>query len=247
MRCGGYGAGVVYNCHCSVLRNSTWVEVAPMKSCKWGSGAVVHQGSSQFVFAGGYNGTNYLDEVEAFDGTSIRSLASLPFPLFLPCLVAISDTELMSIGGFDGASVITSRTFIYNLGTDAWSDGPELNVASSDHSCAVVDFDDGDGPLVVVAGGYNGAYLKRVEYLFLDDLRSGWKLGPDLPLAAAGAAMVQFRNSVILIGGTGEVDGTKLYRLNAQDGPWIEMEQVLERPTSFRPFILIPDELTGCQ
>lgn len=88
-----------------------------MRSCKSGGGSAVLPGSSLLVLAGGNNGT-ILDEVEAFDGTSMRSLASLPYPVEKNCLVGISDSELISIGGHETGGA-TSRTHIYNMVTDS--------------------------------------------------------------------------------------------------------------------------------
>lgn len=119
-----------------------------------------------------------------------------------------------------------------------------MTTPSTGHSCALVDW--GAGLVVVVAGGDYGGALKRVELLYLDDLNSGWQPGPELPLAATNGRMVRFKDSVVLIGGLGEVDGTKLYQLKSPAGPWMEMQQTLERPRGHNTFILIPDELTGC-
>jgi hypothetical protein len=153
--------------------------------------------------------------------------------------VSISDTELMAIGGTSN-DVATARTQIYNLVTDSWSEGPELSAPSWLPSCGVVDWGEVVGRVVVVFGG-----PKRVELLYLNDLNSGWQPGPDLPVEACCTDMVQYKDSVILVGGEGQI-GVNMYQLKSPEGPWIEMEQTLAVGASYQAFILIPDELTGC-
>ena len=126
------------------------------------------------------------------------------------------------------------------------------------HSCAVVSWKHPDtgaeDKAVVAAGGFysNGAILSDVEILFLTSYEGSgaeWTRGPELPFTTAYAQMVEFNNSVILVGGIGmvpEMDGQHLYRLTSANGPWIEMNQVLREKRIEHVAFLVPDELVIC-
>ncbi len=57
--------------------------------------------------------------------------------------------------------------------------------------------------IVVAAGGLrDGDYMSTTELLYVDRIGSyNWVMGPSLPFANGYATMVEFQNSVILIGG----------------------------------------------
>jgi len=102
--------------------------------------------------------------------------------------------------------------------------------------------------VVVVAGGSDGKYLSSVELLYINNLAMGWQSGPELPIALGYSVLVEYKDSVILVGGYGDgVDGRHLYQLSSGDGPWIEMEQKLPIRRYDHLAFLIPDDLTDCQ
>jgi hypothetical protein len=88
--------------------------------------------------------------------------------------------------------------------------------------------------------------LKSVELLFLKTSNTGWVMGPSLPSTASGSTMNSFQNRVILIGGTGQVDGTHLYQLSSPNGTWTTMQQMLKARRSHHVSFLVPDELVCC-
>ncbi len=85
--------------------------------------------------------------------------------------------------------------------------GPNLNTARYAAGCGVLNWMNPQSnqteKVVVAAGGRNGGgYLSTTELLYVDRIGSyNWVMGPSLPLANAFATMVEFQNSVILIGG----------------------------------------------
>ena len=250
MFCGGHDEPNIY-CDCFTYEQSQWVSVAPMPTCRSfsASAGLLNQEDrkSRFVIAGGYN-SGELSNVETYDGTFWHSLPDLPAPKYAPCLVAINETVLLSIGG----EPLTTETFFYNAELNQWLPGPELLKARSLASCAMVEWKNpADGQLeaiVVVAGGFNGKdYLSSTELLYINDISKGWQPGPELPLTVHGSVMVEYNDSLVLIGGFGEVDGRHFYQLTSQDGPWIEMEQTLPIGKYYHLAFLIPDELTDCQ
>ena len=72
--------------------------------------------------------------------------------------------------------------------------------------------------MVVVAGGdyteHEFNFLSSVELLFLDELEPSWIMGPSLPKALGFGTMVEFQNTVVVVGGKGSVDGRHLYQVS---------------------------------
>ncbi len=58
--------------------------------------------------------------------------------------------------------------------------------------------------------------------------------------------MIEFGNSVILVGGEGVVDGQHLYQLSGPNESWIEMKQTLKVSRFRHIAFLVPDELVNC-
>ena len=250
MFCGGSKPETQYSCDCYAYEQSKWIAVAPMSTCRLYSSAATlinqEDHTSRFVNAGGYNG-DYLSSVESYDGTTWHSLPDLLSPVSEHCMVVVNETVLLSIGGFPP----TSETEFYNYELNQWLPGPEILKARYHAGCATVHWKNpADGQLeqvVVVAGGFNAGYLSSTELLYINNIAAGWQPGPELPLSAEGSVMVEYKNSVILVGGTGQADGRHLYQLSSRDGPWIEMEQTLPVRKTYHVAFLIPDELTDCQ
>ncbi len=93
---------------------------------------------------------------------------------------------------------------------------------------------------VVVAA--SGALSTSVDLLFLDHDECVWVKGPDLPERSFIGKIVEYRNSVVLVGG---FEGLHLYQLNSPEGPWIKMDQSIQERRGHSAF-LIPDELAEC-
>ena len=168
---------------------------------------------------------------------------------------------LFLIGGSSDFTGSSGKTLFFHVAENRWISGPELNVARRYHSCGIMNWKNPKSnsveQVVVAAGGQTvrrfsgdqlGLQLSSVEQLFVEDLKSGWTIGPDLPFNISTAAIVEFEDGLVLVGGFGaEVDGRHLYRLSTPDGTWTEMEQTLkEEYRRGQVAFLIPDELTNC-
>ena len=84
----------------------------------------------------------------------------------------------------------------------------------------------------------------------MNDLQTGWVFGPSLlgDLLISDSKMIEFQNSVILIGGGyTHVDGKGLYQLSSPNGEWTKMRQTLREGRMSHVAFLIPDELVDCQ
>ena len=253
MFCGGYYSGS--KCDCFGYKQSEWVSYPAISPCRdhSASAALTDQenGKTRFVMAGGLNGSGFLSNVEAFNGETWSSLPNLPSPVYGHCMVAINDTVLLSMGGYTSQGYISKPNF-FNSEMNEWSPGPDLNTPRRYFSCATVNWKNpSDGQLekvVVVAGGYNGQYMSYVELLYINNLSRGWQYGPQLPYSVANSVLVEYKDTVVLVGGDGTgVDGRHLYQLSSPDGPWNEMEQTLPIKKHYHIAFLIPDDLTDCQ
>ena len=83
--------------------------------------------------------------------------------------------------------------------------------------------------------------------LYLNDLHTGWVYGPSLldNMEIRESKMIEFKNSVILIGG--EYDGKGLYQLSSPNGEWRKLSQTLKEGRVSTVAFLIPDDLVDCQ
>jgi hypothetical protein len=101
--------------------------------------------------------------------------------------------------------------------------GPSLNTARYGASCGVLNWMNPQSnqmeKIVVAAGGggYNGYILSTTELLYVDRIGDyNWIMGPSLPSTNAFATMVEFQNSVFLIGGDSrEYISKDLYQLSS--------------------------------
>ncbi len=253
--CGGFDGNVTDSCECFTLKDGDWESMPRLNECRrWPASSIVStpQNEDLLVVAGGYRyGSGHLSSVESFDGNvwNDQKIADLPQPVWTQCLVKLNDSSLLSIGGFNG--IFQDSTFFYDGLSNSWIAGPVLNVPRCCSGCAVVKWlnpsTNQRERVVVVAGGWNGTDRSDVvELLFIDDISTGWIAGPSLPLSANHPTLIEFQDSVVLIGGYGGVDGKHLYQLNSPTEKWIEMKQTLKERRSDSIAFLIPDELTDC-
>jgi hypothetical protein len=169
-------------------------------------------------------------------------------------MVAINETVLLSIGGYNGGTNIrTSETHFYDFITTSWSPGPNLSAERSGLSCAIVNWkipNCHSKQIVAAVGGFSRlkGYLSIVEFLCTDKAGSRWQSGPNLPKGIAYSALVEYKNTLILVGGEYKYGAPTqhLYQLSSPDGPWVEMRQTLTVSRSEQIAFLIPDELTIC-
>ncbi len=132
--------------------------------------------------------------------------------------------------------------------------GPSLNISRSSFSCGLLKWKNYHSnqleKIIVVAGGENDKdFVLSVELLYLpiDYTKADkWIIGPPFPKSVKNATMIEYDNSVILIGGRGAVDGFHMYQLSSPYGPWVEMKQTLRKNRMNHVSFLVPDELVQC-
>jgi len=124
------------------------------------------------------------------------------------------------VGGSEtsiGLSAPVSATHFYAVHENQWSPGPTLNRARAGAGCGVLNWMNPQTnqmeKIVVVAGGYQSS---KTELLYVDRIGDySWIMGPSLPTNNAVSSMVEFQNSVILIGGQYPIGSRDLYQLSS--------------------------------
>jgi len=254
MYCGG--SNLTTLCNCYVLRDNEWQSTASLSVCRrFSASAFISAASPKYVIAGGSK-TNHGDQdiVESFDGKTWQMIESLPKPVGEHCMVAINESVLLSIGGYnDGTKIRTSETHFYDFITNTWSPGPNLIMGRTGLSCATVNWkipNCQSQQIVVAVGGRNVSkgYSSDVEFLCTDKNGSRWQSGPSLKNKTRLSALVEYKNTLILVGGEGPrgVATQHLYQLSSPNGSWVEMRQTLKVARSGHVAFLIPEELTAC-
>ena len=253
--CGGYYP-FEYYCDCYALANGSWANIDQLETCRSFSSSVLltldHPVPSEehlLVIGGSIGSIETATSVEDFDGKTWRKgmVANMPRPQTQFCTVRINETNIISIGGLIGSQ---QSTFFYNSADNEWTEGPVLNKPRISPVCGMLNWlnpETGvEEQIVVAAAGDN---QPNSELLFLKDYHtsgSGWVQGPDLPSEAFLASMIEFEESVILVGGTEGVDGFHLFKLDSPSGPWVVMEQTLKEKHNRGVAFLVPDEQVNC-
>jgi len=223
--CGGYKPNRIDSCDCYALQNQSWTKILRLNECRrFPASALVTQHEEEvLLITGGYDGSMMLKSVESFDGNEWQEqLPALPKKVWLHCLVKINSTTLLLVGGSatsDGMNPFSAAHF-YNVDKNQWSPGPTLNVARAGAGCGVLHWMNPKSnqleKIVVIAGGNADGYLSTTEMLYVDRIDSyRWIMGPSLPTENGFPSLVEFHNSVILIGGRNPSASKDLYQLSS--------------------------------
>ena len=178
MFCGGIAGDPYVSKQCYKLQNRTWIPTgvemdAPGYS--QGRGNVVID--NKLLISGGNNAVGRKSSNELIGTTEKIDLPDFPQKLWLHCNVLLNKTHLMATGGTKYRDCDSKKTFILNLETKEWTDGPEMLEKRCLHGCPKVKVGD-DQEYVLL---YGSVKVDSTEYLNVLDIGSGWKKGPDLP------------------------------------------------------------------
>jgi Galactose oxidase, central domain len=201
----------VDSCDCYALQNQSWTKISSLNECRrYPASTLVSLEHEEEVLmiTGGNDEPTVFNSVEFFDGTNWEQedLSVLPRGVWEHCLVKINSTTLFLIGGSEtsgGASFPVSATHFYDVNDNQWIPGPALNVARAGAGCGILNWMNPQTnqmeKIVVAAGGYGSS---TTELLYVDRIGDySWIMGPSLPTKNGFPSMVEFQNSVILIGG----------------------------------------------
>ena len=176
----------------------------------------------------------------------------LPSKLYSHCVLSIDPNLAMIVGGYEGntrdEAVPTKKTYFYDLQTNHWTPGPDLNTARADLACSVLKV--GADTYVIVTGGSIGTFwepnpLKSTEILSMTSQQ--WISGPDLPLPLSKHSMVTVLNKVYVIGGMLDWFAlSMIYELDQEMTQWREMKQYLSEPRFYMVALAVPDTMASC-
>ncbi len=250
--CGGVDSITHLNSgDCYAFMDGVWNKISSLhEPRRYASSTLVSlENQEEFLMITGGRNSNSLKSVESFSyiDWDQNLFSDMLHIIWKHCLVKINSTTLLSIGGSEDGGP-TSKTSFYNVEKNSWTSGPSLNIARTGLSCGILNWKNPDTnqiEKVIVAAG--GSQISTVELLLVDESEAnGWVMGPSLPIVAYLSTMVEYTNSVILIGGEEGVDGRTLYQLTSPKGNWVEMKQSLTLPRSRHVSFLVPDELVNC-
>jgi hypothetical protein len=242
-----------------ILQNGSWISSGNSFDCRFITSSAVlenSEGKEILVLIGGIVRGKYITVTEAFDGITWNnaSIPSIPEAVSHNCIAKLDASAILSIGR-EGPNGEVNSTQFYDAKTNKWTSGPSMNTARLGVNCGILRRKNPDSgqmeKVVVVAGGFNyvDGQLSSVELLRLNEDNSAkgeWVQGPKLPKAVFEATMIEFNNSLVMIGGTGNVDGHHMYQLTSLDDDWKEMKQTLKKLISNHVAFLVPDELVNC-
>ena len=266
-----YGTGQLYNgsipiicqCSCQLFQNGSWFFKDDTKVCRYNASSAIltNFGDKEVLLISGgtmENGKhlNITETTETFDGSYWADQEPAIEAVSGHCIVHINSSTIISIGGLNTSSPV-KNTYFYNKKMDKWTSGPSLNTARVDLTCGILFWinpaTDNMEKVVVAVGGWNmdqnlKIWENSTELLYFNDIdiiEKQWNLGPDLPIIPYDAAMVEYNNTMILVGGGEEAN--RLYQLLSPKGLWVEMKQTLKsKRAGGHVAFLVPDEIVNC-
>ena len=254
--CGGIG----HADRCQAFENGLWSFIPNPTQLRFSAKSAIltnTDGNDALFIAGGHNNETSLDGAEIFNGTTWinNEIQNLPISLKAHCFVKVNLSTLFSIGG-ENETHWLKNTYFYNFEANKWTAGPFLNKERTHFSCGILRWKNPETnsseKIIVAAGGfYDNSHLESVELLYLnsdDSVRGEWVKGPELPKPVTGSTMIEYNNSVILIGGGSFADDDfrQMYQLSSPNGPWIKTRQTLKKERAAHVSFLVPDELVNC-
>jgi hypothetical protein len=244
---------------CFLFENGSWSEIPHLRLCRKGfsMSSIMHQNHYKLIMAGGYdNILLHFSTIEYLVGKiwTIEKKFQLPEAIAFHCLVTLSNSLLMLIGGetlINTTYTSIKKTWFFDTLNNNWTEGPDLITSRYAHSCGVMNWLNPDTEMlekvVVVAGGYDGKDdLTSVELLFLngyDLFQDGWVKGPVLPYGNVGSSLIEYQNGLIIVGGWAY---RHLYYLSSPSETWVKMKHLLKEPEENPVALLIPDSLINC-
>ncbi len=183
------------------------------------------------------------------DGTW-KKMPDLPTTVVQHCMVKVSSSVVMVIGGVQGLQYSTT-TFLLDTRENVWKEGPSLLHVRAFLSCGQIRSakNSSEFSIIIVGGFDNRLFLSTTE--ILDQSNGEWRQGPALPFGIAFAQLVEDADGgVVLVGG--EAEGMPyldtLFRLPhaGQDGKWEELPQKLKIGRILHTAFMVPDNLGDC-
>lgn len=254
---GGYGGGTgrLDDFYSFDFNTSSWEEVEVLgdvkPGCRENNGVVISDSSRSIILFGGYNGSNWLNDLWKFDidakrwtciqetgsssetddATAAVGLAGVaakaaarkrPTPRF-GYVSVVHDNKLILWGGFDGARWMNDM-FVFCFDTLTWSQIEQNGTLPSVRSCPAWAKDE---KYVYIQGGYDG--LERKDDFFACSLDTyTWQQMPSLgstPSPRYYHSCVLYGNKLFMYGGySGSQRLGDMYAYDFETNHWSQVD-----------------------
>jgi hypothetical protein len=175
-------------------------------------------------------------------------MPDLPTTVHRHCMVKISSSIVMVIGGFQDEQM-SRKTFILDTRENVWKEGPSLLQERAYLGCGQIRSAKNSSEFsIIAAGGYNGAHISTTEVL--DEFNGEWRQGPALPFGICCSKLVEDADGgVVMVGGRSYgMHLETIFRLPHadKDGKWEELPQKLKIGRCYHTAVMVPDHLASC-
>ena len=135
-------------------------------------------------------------------------------------------------------------TWIYDVVSQTWSEGPKMNTKRWFHAC----FQDTETSTIYIAGGWDAQWrgLNSTEKWTLEE--NSWKPSANLPEAISHSSAIS-SNTVEFIGymAGGYSAQKKIYGLRRRQMRWIKVNKTMKTGRSSHSLLNIPaNQILGC-
>ncbi len=196
---------------CFAFQRGRWTKSASM-TIKSGNFAITRFPSSNksidlLLTGGDLNNTlGNLDQSTRSDiliGGAWKSIdIDLPIKVSYHCMILKNCSTPVVIGGILHG-IVKKKTLMLSVTTKTWKTGPPLNFGRGGHACSTLPTSRMNAKeSIIVVGGWGTNHKAYSSVEILDEGSDEWRLGPELPLPIAGAAMVKHPgiNNIKLLG-----------------------------------------------
>ncbi|XP_023332291.1 uncharacterized protein LOC111704309 [Eurytemora carolleeae] len=224
--CGGFSEEAEtfgYLKSCFKSSKDGWTEIGEMNLAR--SFFSLNTVGDKLIAAGGVGERGYMDDMISFDG-SWSSYGRLSPARNKHCAVAISETEIVFLGGVNDGELDNVEMFSEIQG---WTTLPQMTSTRYSHACVVY-----NGEIIVSGGHSLRADLNIVEALNLSSLE--WRSLPSLNKTRSSHTMEVVNGELMVFGGVGGQDSLEI--LEAEE--WIL--EALEGKHVYHASVTIPYE-----
>ena len=193
------------------------------------------------IIVGGYTGAEFLNTIEMFTDEWVVDSLETKTTIYQHGASPGLTGFFFLAGGIRGSEYSVKVDTLPDLSD--WLEEPDLNIARSRHSAGILQSPGGFA--YVVAGGFNGEYLRTTEFL----IDGAWQFGPDLPQALCCAGSYTNEDGFFVIGGhtpEGKFLDT-IYHLKDVNSEWVQLEQKLAIARDYPTIFSVKDELVTCE
>ena len=222
-----------------------WYKIGQTRA-KIGSAAAVLEDKVLFV-SGGMDASGLITRNSIFvSPKKIHYGPPLPEPLFGHCAVGINKTHVFIAGGISGNDYKpTNKAWILNVRTGKFKQVNHFADPRFAHVCGFVTDLHGNKAIAVAGGNGDGGLTISTPIFVLSELK--WGLAPPIPEPTHSAGVVQFNNTILVIGGA-DANGEKLksiFELNCEEENWVKWKVSLEDPRSAMVAVTVPEAFLG--